>query len=67
MIGINHVKIQHLISLPVELAVEDQLSLEMYILVVYPKALYIPEVVAKFKLLFVFVRVLYDFLICYLM
>lgn len=65
MIGITHVKTQHLISLPVELAVEDQLSLEMYI--VHPKALYIPVVVAKFKLLFVFVRVLYDFLICYLM
>lgn len=65
MIGINHVKTQHLISLPVELAVEDQLSLEMYI--VHPKALYISVVVAKFKLLFVFVRILYDFLICYLM
>lgn len=56
MIGITHVKTQHLISLPVELAVEDQLSIEMYI--VHPKALFIPVDVAEFKLLFVFVRVL---------
>lgn len=64
MIGITYVKTQHLISFPVELAVEDQLSLEMNI--VHLKALYIPVVVKKFELLFVFVRVFYDCLILYL-
>lgn len=65
MIGITYVKTQHLISFPVELAVEDQLSLEMNI--VHLKALYISEVVVKkFELLFVFVRVFYDCLIFYL-
>lgn len=55
MIGITHVKTQHLITLPVELAVEDQNSQEMYI--VHVKALYIPAVLMKFNLLSVFVRV----------
>lgn len=64
MIGITYVKTQHLISFPVELAVEDQLSLEMNI--VHLKALYISVVVKKFELLFVFVRVFYDCLIFYL-
>lgn len=64
MIGITYVKTQHLISFPVELAVEDQLSLEMNI--VHLKALYISVVVKKFELLFVFVRVFYDWLIFYL-
>lgn len=64
MIGITYVKTQHLISFSVELAVEDQLSLEMNI--VHLKALYIPVVVKKFELLFVFVRVFYDCLIFYL-
>lgn len=64
MIGITYVNTQHLISFPVELAVEDQLSLEMNI--VHLKALYISVVVKKFELLFVFVRVFYDCLIFYL-
>lgn len=64
MIGITYMKTQHLISFPVELDVEDQLSLEMNI--VHLKALYIPVVVKKFELLFVFVRVFYDCLIFYL-
>lgn len=64
MIWITYVKTQHLISFPVELAVEDQLSLEMNI--VHLKALYISVVVKKFELLFVFVRVFYDCLIFYL-
>lgn len=57
-------KTQHLISFPVEFAVEDQLSLQMNI--VHLKALFIPVVVKKFELLFVFVRVFYDCLIFYL-
>lgn len=65
MIGITHVKTQHLITLPVELAVEDQNSQEMYI--VHVKALYIPAVLMKFNLLSVFVRVFCDCFICYLM
>lgn len=64
MIGITYVKTQHLISFPVELAVEDQLSLKMNI--VHLKAVYISVVVKKFELLFVFVRVFYDCLIFYL-
>lgn len=64
MIGITYMKTQHLISFPVEFAVEGQLNLQMNI--VHLKALFIPVVVKKFELLFVFVRVFYDCLIFYL-
>lgn len=65
MIGITHVKTQHLIFHPVELAVKDQNSQEMYI--VHVKALYIPAVLKNFNLLSVLVRVFCDYFICYLM